>query len=693
MKKTTLFFLLSTLCALRPTTSFAVTAAKENDPKTVIADKLIYNAKEKSIKVKGNATVTTASGQKMTLKDAYIDRDGNIAYGSNTQVMLNQRTRISAAEIQKNGNITNATDVNYTACYGCDTNINAWEISASKLKHNKETQNLYFDNPVFWAYDVPIFWVPYMVYPDPSVKHRSGLLLPYFNTTNGMGMQFNLPVYLSFSDSHDLTLTPAYLTGENPLLMVEHRLNAERSAFRTTGSYTYTKESQNRWHIFNDDVVELGQYARLNLFFHRTSDQTYLLKYGFYEDQPYLDSGGRLELFARSGYATANVHFFQELRPPTGNGLNPSGDILPNIHGVYQTRPLALNTYASFMGDMIGVSNFDTGTATQRMIGSASLTSPWVIWGGQKLTLSASARYDVYNFVDTDLINGTTGFTGVRNRFLPSAYAEWAWPLVKKTTDWTHVLEPRARITTTGVVGAPAFANIDSGGTILSDAALFADDRFAGYDLWPNGTYMDYGANWSSYYRDKIYINGFLGQTYDFQPPVDLDPNSGFHDGASDYVGRAGIEYGKTFSLYNRFRFAENNFAFRHLESVAKFGDKNYIEGGYILAVQLLDADTAGPSVSEALVGFGVNLTPRFSVRERLIYDITDSRIARNTAGIYYDHPCYTISFEINKDGAVRTNTAIGENYRGQLTFHLSFSLKLTEPQKAPAAPAPSNKE
>jgi LPS-assembly protein len=173
---------------------------------------------------------------------------------------------------------------------------------------------IYFTSPVFYIYDIPVLWFPYFELPDPSVKYKTGFLMPDIGSTNKMGTQINLPFYLSLSDTHDMTFTFSYLTKENPLFQVEHRLNANHSQFRTRGSFTRNKAGENRWHIFNDDIIELGENARATIFLERASDKTYLQKYGFYNAQPYLDTGAKLEVFGQSSYAVADMHFFQELR-------------------------------------------------------------------------------------------------------------------------------------------------------------------------------------------------------------------------------------------------------------------------------------------------------------------------------------------------------------------------------------------
>ncbi|MCL2748891.1 MAG: LPS assembly protein LptD [Alphaproteobacteria bacterium] len=646
-------------------------------PKTITADKIEYDLGSKSIKTTGTTTITNQTGQNVTLVDAYIGDRNISASGSRVVLYLSRNTRITAASIEKDGDITTALEPTYTTCANCGDKIEAWNLSASSLTHDSTAREMIFYDPVLWIYDVPVFWFPQISYPDPTVKYKSGFLFASFNSTNNMGMQINLPLYLNFSNYHDATITTSYLTRENPLWQAEHRLNLNHSSMLTKGSYTHNQAGVDRWHVFNKDRVDLGDNARAFLFLNRTSDKTYLQQYNFYGDQPYLDSGARLELFSRSGYATTEVHSFQELRVLHGNQTNPSGDILPNIHGVYQTEPVFGNTYFSFMGDVLGI-NKSGSSASQRLIGSGRIVSPWVLPLGQRLTLSASARYDVYNFINTPIYGAPGDFSGMRGRFLPSGYAEWSLPFIKPGTNWTHVIEPKVRFTVQRHLENPAFVNNDSAGSLLSDVMLFSDDRLAGYDLWANGHYADYGASWRAFSHDGWSSEVFLGQSYDFFAPTNLDPNSGFHYGASDYVGRIGLYSNDWLSILNRFRFDNEELELRHLESTVRFGAKDYAEAGYIRATQLTDTLAQNRVINEAVLGGGMSLTERLSVRARVIYNITDHNLQQQNIGLYYDHPCYTISLSYYKDGAIRIYQN-GENYYGASRFGFQFALKLTE--------------
>ncbi len=640
-----------------------------DEAKTITADKIEYNAKTGKIETHGNTTIVNESGQTLKLTDSSFSNNGANVNGQNVELWLGNHVYLGAKKISRDGDITIADDAIFTACDGCDSFGNAWEISANEIKHDQDARDLYFYSPILWMYDFPVFWFPYYSMPDPSVKYRSGLLIPDFKSTNDMGTQISLPLYISISQYHDATITMSYLTKENPLVKLEHRLNAEHSAFRTTGSFTHTKEGKNRWHIFNDDVIELGEYARASIALERVSDKTYLQKYGFYETQPYLDSGVQLELFGQSGYIVADTHTFQELRETGRTEAAVNGDILPNIRGTYQTAPIYRETYLLFNGDILGINGNDNA-AMQRIIGDARIISPWTLWGGNRITLSMDARYDVYGFQDYELVDNPD-YTGVKNRFLPSGYVEWGLPLFRPGTRWTQIIEPRARLTVMHQSKHDELfaTNNDSAGALLSDVTLFSANRFPGYDLWENGTFADYGARWATYSDDGQSAEIFFGQSYDLTERDETDPNSGFHKGLSDYVGRVGLNNGSWLNLTSRFRLDRHALALRHIETDAFLGTGiNYVYVGHIWSEQL-DELFLGDDVNEISSGLRIQLTDRLSLNFNAIYNYTYTRFQSHSGGVYYKHPCYFVSVGYHTDNAVR------EGYTGHTSFQFRFGL------------------
>ena len=669
MKKTSVFLMFAYAVSNTAVASMSISA---DEPKTITADKIEYDIKSSTIKTSGQTEIINKSGQRMTLVDSYISQDGNNLTGDDIRLWIGDHVYIESANIERTGNTTVARDALFTACDNCDSFGDAWEISTYKIVYKMDERMLRFYSPVMWAYDIPVLWLPYFEMPDPGVKYKTGFLTPDFESTNKMGTQINIPIYVNFSDTHDMTATLSYLTQENPLFQIEHRLNASHSEYRTQASYTYNKAGESRWHIFNDDVIELGDNARATIFLERASDKTYLQKYGFYSDQPYLDSGAKLELFGQSSYVVADAHIFQEMRTEyRGNSTIPSGNILPNIRGVYQTQPLFNETYMTFITDILGVSG--DGMSSQRLTGDARITSPWTLWGGNRLTLSLDARYDLYHFDNTDLVDAYD-FSGFKNRFLPSGYAEWGLPIFRASQNWTQVIEPRARMTVMRRTEDEQFSlNTDSAGTFLSDSTLFSDNRFSGYDLWENGTFADYGMRWSAFNNnDGSTAEVFLGQAYDFTDRAATDINSGYHHGASDYVARIGYNNNKWLDIATRFRLDRTDLALRHMETSMHLGtSKNFLNVGHIWSQQFEDTMAREDNINEAVIGAGIQLTNRWALRWNGIYNMTIGEFQRHTGGFFYEHPCYYLSIEYRRDNAVK------EDYVGTTTFQFRFGMSI----------------
>ena len=647
-----------------------------DEPKTIKSDKIYYNIKTEEMKTSGNTEMTNASGQRVKLDEVTLSKNQQNVSAKDIELWLGSHVYVRADKITRDGSETFAQHADFTACEGCDSYGNAWDIHANTVIHDMNEKMLYFHNASFWVYDnnIPLLWLPYYEMPDPSVKYKSGLLAPSFNSTNGMGMQINVPVYVNISDRHDFTTTLSYLTAENPLFQAEHRLNLKHSEFRTKGSFTHNKEGENRWHIYNDDVIEMGENARTTIYIARTSDKTYLQKYGFYDYQPYLDSGAKVELFGQTGYVVADAHIFQELREPGNNQTIASGNILPNIRGTYQTDPFFKETYLSFSGDVLAVSG--SKSSSQRAIGEARVISPWTLWGGNRLTFSAATRYDVYNFDKTAVFENNKindSFTGTKSRFLPNGYIEWGLPLYSAKSDWTYIIEPRARLTIMQRTDKNSVFAVDndSAGRYLSDTTLFSNNRFAGYDVWENGNFVDYGARWAAF-NDKHNVDVFLGQTYDLNTQEKDFYDNGFRNGFSDYVGR--ISYTQEyFQIASRFRFDREDMGINHAENSIYIGKNNtYLTLGHIWDTQPMDIlSGTDKDTHEFAVGAGLQITKRINVKADGIYNAYEHIIQRHSGGIYYEHPCYYLSFGYQKDNATRLG------YVGNTTFQFRFGMSI----------------
>ncbi len=669
MKKLIAFFT-SSFC-LGITGAFAFINLEE--PKTVKAEKIEYNINDKTIKTTGKTVITNESGSKVTLLDSYLSNQSNGLSGqaNNLELFLGKSGYIKAESATKDDTISISNDAMFTFCHNCDEYGNAWEITSKEIIHNSVDKDFVFYNSVFWIYDIPVFWFPYLSIADGTEKYKTGLLTPSFESTNDMGTQFNIPIYLSISDTHDFTFTPSYLTEENMLFQLEHRLNLPYSEFYTNGSITRNKQGDYRWYIEHDDTIELGDNAKMSIFIERASDNTYLQKYGFYEYEPYLDSGAKLELFGETGYIISEAHVYQELRDTNVQSAKVSGDILPNIYGTYQTKPFYYDTYAVFNTDIQNI--YNSTHSSQRFIGDAKIVSPWTLWGGNRVTLNLATRYDLYNFYDTEMLDGEI-YSGIKDRFLPSGSIEWGLPLLKSGKSWTYIIEPKANFTVMKQTDDYVFAkNNDSTGAFLSAATLFSDNRFSGLDLWENGTFSDYGVQWSAFDETGQNIDIFIGQSYNFNDINQTDPHSGFYHGQTDYVGRFEYELENNFRIYNRFRLSQENLSLRHSETSLQIGSGfNYLSIGHIWNDAAYSAlNPTNQDINEASGGFGFKITDRIGIDFNSVYNIEDDRFQRYMGRISYTHPCYYLALEYQNDNSVK------DDYVGHTTVGFKFGISL----------------
>ena len=214
--------------------------------------------------------------------------------------------------------------------------------------------------------------------------------------------------------------------------------------------------------------------------------------------------------------------------------------------------------------------------------------------------------------------------------------------------------------------------NNDSAGRFLSDNTLFSDNRYSGYDVWENGSFVDYGARWAAFNKNHN-IEVFLGQTYDINTSSDKDFNdNGFRNGFSDYVGR--IAYSRNyFQIASRFRVDREDFDLSHIENSLYLGKNGtYITLGHIWDTQPIDIyGNEDKDTHEFTAGAGLRVTKRINVRESVVYNAYEHIIQRHSGGIYYEHPCYYFSLEYQRDNAER------RDYVGNTTFQFKFGISI----------------
>ena len=185
-----------------------------------------YFSKRKFFKSIGNVKVTDSKDNTYNFSQIYIDEKKREIVGSDIKAFLNQdsfklqpenKPRVFANTIKIDDKENEFTKSIFTICdYRKNDACPPWTIQASKMKHNKTKKTIYYDNAVIKVYDIPIFFIPKLSHPDPSVKRRSGFLPPTLTSSKNLGTGFKLPYFWAMDKDKDLTLTSSLFDSERP---------------------------------------------------------------------------------------------------------------------------------------------------------------------------------------------------------------------------------------------------------------------------------------------------------------------------------------------------------------------------------------------------------------------------------------------------------------------------------------------
>ena len=106
------------------------------------------------------------------------------------------------------------------------------------MLHDNIKKTIYYDNAIIKIYDIPVFYFPKLAHPDPSVKRRSGFLVPTFTDTKNLGASITIPYFWDLGMDKNLTLTSRLFSSENPIFLGEYHQAFKSSNWIADFGYT-----------------------------------------------------------------------------------------------------------------------------------------------------------------------------------------------------------------------------------------------------------------------------------------------------------------------------------------------------------------------------------------------------------------------------------------------------------------------
>jgi LPS-assembly protein len=542
---------------------------------SVEADKVIYDQKTKRLHAEGNIRMTDVDGKItyaniMDLSDDY--RDGFV---DSLRVDTADATRMAATRADRtSGNYTVFENGVYTACAPCKDDPKKpplWQVKGMRIIHDQIDKMLYFENAQLEFFGVPLAYIPYFSAPDPTVKRKSGFLMPGYSTNSTYGFGIETPFYWAIAPDYDATINPRFMTQQGVLFQGEFRqrlLDGSyqiraygidqldpgafagqpgdrqfRGGVETKGEFALNDKWAWGWEgIALTDYMLLSDY-RLSLY--KDPFQSFLTLPTEAVSQLYLTGVGNRSYFdARAIYylsLSGNQSQVPVVAPVVdySNVINHSvlgGEVSYKTNFTNLTRENAvfdaINPVAAANGSCLSNISADPaksivpanclmrgmpGTYT-RLSGEADWRRSFTDSAGEIWTPFASVRADAIN---ASISNqpGVSNFLPVGDtqalRVMPTVGLEYRYPFINVQPWGTTTVEPIAQvIIRPNETYAGKLPNEDAQSMAFDTSNLFSVDKFSGYDRVEGGGRANAGVQATTQFDRGGSVTAVFGQSY-----------------------------------------------------------------------------------------------------------------------------------------------------------------------------------
>ena len=194
---------------------------KDQSGNTVFLDNFEYVATKSIFKSIGYVKIIDQFDNTYEFSQIYIDTKKKEVIGTDIKAFLNNQDfkinskndpRVFANTMRLNKESSSFKKSVFTLCeLKDDEKCPPWTLLASDMTHDNKKKTIYYENAVIKIYDIPIFYLPFLSHPDPSVKRRTGLLPPTLSDSKNLGAGVSIPFFWSVNNDKNFTVTSKLL--------------------------------------------------------------------------------------------------------------------------------------------------------------------------------------------------------------------------------------------------------------------------------------------------------------------------------------------------------------------------------------------------------------------------------------------------------------------------------------------------
>ena len=655
-------------------------------PYVLVATKVVYNEATDDFKANGSVELREPNGNILQAETAELHNKFKEGFARHLRALLTNDVTITAdyATRQEDG-ITIYEHASYTACKDCSTKSGSplWEITTTQTIHDEKSKNLYHTNPTLRFAGVPVAWLPYAQMPDPTVKRRSGFLLPSFHSGNTYGTGITTPYFLELGRSADATFSPRWTTKQGPVADVEfrQRLRSGRYNIHGYGVYQLTEVDPPGDTTWRGAVTTVGGF-RLNDTWDwgwngtLTSDKTFLDKYDF-DGRDLATSKVYVTGMEDRNYFSAQALHFRTLSLVEDQSTIPMA--LPYINSEYTFDQAVLGGEMSFDFSAYSLSRDDPetpfttinhGTDQTRAVSNINWQRQMTTDAGQVITPFAKVRSDIY--ITNNVPDGMGGYRDdeVTGRMLPSAGIDMRWPFIASYDYGQGIITPVFQaIAATDETDEEKIGNEDAISVNFDNSSLFLHDRFTGQDRYEGGTRANIGLLYSFLGENGGFTRLSLGESFHIAGENSFALGSGLDGTKSDLVGAIVFQPWDNFGVSYQARVEEDLSDINVQEAFANFSMDRFSGSlGYVF----LDSEPSAGRTddTEQIEGdASFRFSEAWSVFGGIRYDLENDVFLTKSAGIAFDCDCMSAKLTYSE-----TNTT---DVSDEMDRTLKFSVEL----------------
>ena len=180
----------------------------------IVAQRVTYDRKSGRVLASGNVELVDRQGTRIFSDEVDITDDFKDGFINALRVETTDKTYFAAESAERrNGMLTTFNNGVYTACEPCEEKPGKppiWRVKAQRIIWNGEAKTVRFERARFEFFGLPIIQLPYFTIPDPTVKRKSGFLIPGISYSSKLGVGVSVPYYFALSPTYDALVTGTY---------------------------------------------------------------------------------------------------------------------------------------------------------------------------------------------------------------------------------------------------------------------------------------------------------------------------------------------------------------------------------------------------------------------------------------------------------------------------------------------------